>query len=1094
MIGKAVGGYRIIEQIGMGGMATVYKAYDASMDRYVALKTLPQQYLDDPEFRARFEREAHAIARLEHAHILPVFAYGEQDGVIYLAMRYMQTGTLSDLIKQGPLALNDTARYLSQVASALDYAHSTDIIHRDVKPTNVLVDKQDNAYLTDFGIAKIVGSAANLTATGALVGTPQYMSPEQFESGEQVSSPASDQYSLAVMIYEMVTGRTPYQAETPWAIIGMHQRQEALPLPRLLRPDLPDAAENALLKALSRDPALRYPTCTALAEAFHAGLTRTPVHVSGPAEAESKTVVLAPDAPARPLPAASLPATQPTTQPASASAQRGWRSVLVAAALLLFVTAAVVVGVLVTRQDQPAATAPVAALATDARSVTQPPVPTATRSATALPSATLVPSPTAPGIQALRNGVPVRSGPGSTYSVLQQLNSGDQLEITGISEDGSWYQVRTSDGQLGWVAASSASVLAEGDLLGVPIALAPTDVPTATPTPTPTATVTLMPTETSSATPTATVTLMPTATSSATPTATVTLTPTATSSATPTATDTLTPTATLTATVMATLPNTPAVPETTTPAALTSASTEVSMAAALPAEVRQALLVPTQGESVAACAADTLCIEAQQGGVTILPTGLSTGAGISLGGWSHDGQRLVFSLFTSTAPNEHLYIVNRDGSDLRDIALPGQNIVSAAWSPDDRMIAAHANCGLILIRLMDDGSLPSITTLAAVQYTSTSSDCYINPQWSPDSSRLVVSWISMNQQYPLDYEVRAFDVSAGSSTTLYRAELPAQPTCIFFQQAFSPDGQWVAYINANCQVRLIRADGSSEVARVAQFPYWWTGSFTPQWDPPAQSTAETPIAALPPEVQPALTEPAAGDLLVPCPGSGACFSDSEDRVTALTLPSPLAAGRVSLGGWSPDGQQVVFSLSESGPNEALHIINRDGSGLRTLRATDYNIVDTVMSPDGRQVAAHANCSLALIDIPADSTAGSTLAGIRSLRQQRNSDCYSRPEWSPDSSRVVVSWVDTQFAYPLTYQVLVVQVSDGSATPVYEVRLTSEPDCTMQQAFSPDGQWVAYVDARCQAQLVPADGSSAEPLALAQFPYWWTGRFTPQWGG
>jgi serine/threonine protein kinase len=214
MIGKTLGGYRIIEQVGMGGMATVFKAYDPSTDRHVAVKILPQQYSTNPSFRARFEREARAIARLEHLHILPVFGYGEEDGITYMVMRYMDTGTLTDLIHQGAMALDDAGRLIRQIASALNYAHSKGVIHRDIKPSNILIDDQGNAWLTDFGIAKIVESAVDLTGTG-LIGTPAYMSPEQCR-GEKDLSPASDQYSLGIMLFEMVTGRTPYQAETPW--------------------------------------------------------------------------------------------------------------------------------------------------------------------------------------------------------------------------------------------------------------------------------------------------------------------------------------------------------------------------------------------------------------------------------------------------------------------------------------------------------------------------------------------------------------------------------------------------------------------------------------------------------------------------------------------------------------------------------------------------------------------------------------------------------------------------------------------------------------------------------------------------------------
>lgn len=284
MIGKTLGGYRIIEQIGLGGMATVYKAYDPGTDRYVAVKVLPQQYAQDTEFQARFQQEAKAIAHLEHLHILPVFAFGEQDGTTFMVMRYMDAGTLGDVIKRKQLTFEEITRFLSQLASALDYAHDNGIVHRDVKPSNVLVDRQGNVFLTDFGIAKILEGGMKLTGTGSVIGTPQYMAPEQLEPGSEVSR-ASDQYALGVILYEMATGQTPYQAVTPWAIIAMHQRREPMALPRALNPNLPEAAEQVILKALAHEPGQRFESCSALAAAFQQAVQDAPTRVAAPTRA-----------------------------------------------------------------------------------------------------------------------------------------------------------------------------------------------------------------------------------------------------------------------------------------------------------------------------------------------------------------------------------------------------------------------------------------------------------------------------------------------------------------------------------------------------------------------------------------------------------------------------------------------------------------------------------------------------------------------------------------------------------------------------------------------------------------------------------------
>ncbi len=283
MIGRTLGNYRIVEQIGIGGMATVYKAYDPDTDRYVAIKILPEHFSRDPTFRKRFQREAKAIAKLEHIHILPIFSYGEEDGIVYMAMRYLQAGTLTERIKQGPLPLIEAARLLSQIASALDYAHAHGVLHRDVKPGNILLDEQNNAFLTDFGIAKMVEATVDLTQ-GGILGTPAYMSPEQCEGVKELT-PASDIYSLGVILYEMVTGRTPFRAETPAALIHMHLF-DPLPPPQQLRPNLPETAQQVILKALAKEPASRYPTCGAMAAAF----TQAAAHVAPAATPEDATL------------------------------------------------------------------------------------------------------------------------------------------------------------------------------------------------------------------------------------------------------------------------------------------------------------------------------------------------------------------------------------------------------------------------------------------------------------------------------------------------------------------------------------------------------------------------------------------------------------------------------------------------------------------------------------------------------------------------------------------------------------------------------------------------------------------------------------
>lgn len=252
--GQTIGAYRIINQIGQGGMATVYKAYHAAMDRYVALKVLPRQFMESKEFIGRFQQEARLIANLEHPHILPVHDFGEYQGTLYFVMRFLDAGTLKERIQKG-LTLHEVDELFTQLAEALGYAHEKGIIHRDIKPSNALVDARGNLFLTDFGIAKLLESSANLTATGALTGTPAYMSPEQAQ-GKKVDL-RTDIYSLGIVLYEMVTGRVPFEAETPWAVV-LKQIQEPLPLPSQVKPDIPFSIERIILKALAKEPEDRF--------------------------------------------------------------------------------------------------------------------------------------------------------------------------------------------------------------------------------------------------------------------------------------------------------------------------------------------------------------------------------------------------------------------------------------------------------------------------------------------------------------------------------------------------------------------------------------------------------------------------------------------------------------------------------------------------------------------------------------------------------------------------------------------------------------------------------------------------------------------
>lgn len=259
LIGQTLGKYKILAEIGRGGMACVYKAHQSSLNRFVAIKVLHYHLLEGEQFLERFQREARAAASLRHSNIVQVFDFDVQDDIYYMVMEYIDGMTLKDFLSRYSqsghfLTLDLAMGIFNQVASALDYAQSYGMLHRDIKPTNILIDHSGNAYLSDFGIARMVNEK-QITITGALIGTPEYMSPEQALG--QTLTPASDIYSLAVTLFEILTCNVPFSAPTPMSVMQKHINQPPPPLSHY-RPDLPESIEPVLLKAMAKNPQDRY--------------------------------------------------------------------------------------------------------------------------------------------------------------------------------------------------------------------------------------------------------------------------------------------------------------------------------------------------------------------------------------------------------------------------------------------------------------------------------------------------------------------------------------------------------------------------------------------------------------------------------------------------------------------------------------------------------------------------------------------------------------------------------------------------------------------------------------------------------------------
>jgi serine/threonine protein kinase len=279
MLNKSLGRYEIQSEIGRGGMASVYLAIDPHFRRLIAIKVLSPQFLEHPVLRARFEREARLIATLEHPNIVPVYDYGEQDGQLYLVMRNMIGGALSARLHNGPLPLASAIQILSQLGLALDIVHARGVVHRDLKPGNILYDGFDNPALADFGIAYFAEATAQLTGD-AIIGTPAYMSPEQVQGAVEIDG-RSDIYALGVIFYEMLTGRQPFRSATPMSTALKHL-SEPVPRIRINNPDLPAELDDILAKVMAKDREKRYQKASELVlDLRHLLEISSPQHITG---------------------------------------------------------------------------------------------------------------------------------------------------------------------------------------------------------------------------------------------------------------------------------------------------------------------------------------------------------------------------------------------------------------------------------------------------------------------------------------------------------------------------------------------------------------------------------------------------------------------------------------------------------------------------------------------------------------------------------------------------------------------------------------------------------------------------------------------
>ncbi len=278
--GANLGQYQIQQVIGSGGMATVYKAHHTRLDRTVAVKVMHPQYLADEQFQTRFEREARVIAKLDHPNIVSVYDYDEYEHQPYLVIKYIEGRTLKQAIRQGAIPLPEILRIMNAVAQALDYAHQQRVLHRDVKPSNIILADDGTPYVTDFGLARLAQLGESTLSADIMLGTPQYISPEQAR-GDQNIDHHTDLYSFAIILYELLVGRVPFSSDSAYATVHEQIYMDP-PLPSQFDPEITPAVESVLLKALSKDPQQRYHSARELMQALEDALNASGLRVLDP--------------------------------------------------------------------------------------------------------------------------------------------------------------------------------------------------------------------------------------------------------------------------------------------------------------------------------------------------------------------------------------------------------------------------------------------------------------------------------------------------------------------------------------------------------------------------------------------------------------------------------------------------------------------------------------------------------------------------------------------------------------------------------------------------------------------------------------------
>jgi Tol biopolymer transport system component/serine/threonine protein kinase/formylglycine-generating enzyme required for sulfatase activity len=1124
LTGHILGQYELRELLGRGGMGAVYRAYQRALKRAVAVKVLPAALAADPDFVARFTREAETAAALEHPHIIPVYDYGVEGGTSYIVMRLLGGGTLADRLAAreasgAPLpSLGEVAGLLTQLAGAFDYAHQQGVIHRDIKPSNIMFDTHGNAFLVDFGIAKLLEHTSALTATGAVLGTPLYMAPEQWRAEQPI--PATDQYALGVTIYQLLTGQVPFQAPTPYGLMHKHLNETPAP-PHTLRPNLPPALAASLERALAKSPAERFPSVTAFAQTFaraaagQAGqdtqfLTRAlegkrPVLVSTPS----------PLPPPAPPPSATFapPATpRPARPPGRGRVPLVWGA-LIALIVALGAAGLVLLGGGEEKQAPSATPSPtqVAAAPTETPtmaggltvlSTDTPTIPSPSATLTESPSATFTRTPLSPTATPTEppTATPTRAGGLVILSTPTPTIPPPSATLT-ESPSATFTRTPLSPTATPTEPPTETPTRAGGlVILSTPTPTIPPATATPTPTPTPSATATPAPTLTPSPTPS------PTATATATPDFAATaealvaerLTQTAqswTSTPTPTATATPDFAATVEAMAIAAMTATAdAWTDTPTPTDTPTATrtpTPTSTPSATSTPIPTNTLTPTSGP----------VIFPPPPGATPLPVGSANAAwvpvvrdyrGIALVGvppgcfmiGSAEGdadekpvRRVCLSAYwigqTEVTNEQYAACVSagacappRDRTAFDNPALADHPVTWVSWFD----AAAFAE--------WIGAALP---TGAQWEFAARGPQGWTYP-WGDDPPTCALanlerctSGTSPVGQYPAGRSwVGALDLAGNAwewVADYYGRDYYATLTDGTLDPLGPPFGD----------MHNVRGSSWENEARYARayyqggnYPDYALHSLGFRLAAPAslgETGPPTPTPASPPT--PTLSGGGWGEIAFVSErdGNREIYVMSADGTSPRRLTNNRANDRDPA--WSPDGMRIAFYSDREG-NADIYVMGADGGGLRNLTNHPANDYHPSWSPDGARLAFNSDRG-GSSDIYVINADGSGLARLTTPGTGNGGQA-----WSPDGTRIVF-----QSSRDGDDEIYVMN-ADGSG----QTRLTFSPGNDGFPAWSPDGTQIAFQsnrDGHFDVYVINADGSGLRRLTTTGSNDWW-----PEW--